>query len=106
VEKTMGKLDFEKRDRDNLRRREDIRRNARSLIALALRNTDQTRRGLDARVQLVRASDPLNILKKGFTLTLDEGNRVIKTVTDFDREKSATLKFHDGSAEIIKKEGK
>lgn len=104
VEKTVGKLDFEKRDRDNLRRREDIRRNARTLIALALKNTDQTRRGLDQRVQLVRASDPRNILKKGFTLTLDEENRVIKTVTDFDRKKSATLKFHDGSAEIIKKE--
>ena len=106
MEKTIGKLDFEKRDRDNFHRREDIGRNARTLIALALRNTDQSRRGLDARVQLVRASDPVNILKKGFTMTLDKENRVIKTVTDFDREKSATLKFHDGSAEIIKKEEK
>lgn len=104
VERTIGKLDFEKRNRDNLGRREDIRRNARTLIAQALKNADSARRGLDARQQLVRASDPRNILKKGFTLTLDEENRVIKTVTDFALKKSATLKFHDGSAEIIKKE--
>ncbi len=104
VEKTVGKLDFEKRDRDNLQQREHLRQNARTLVARALKNADHTQRGLETRVQLVRAMDPRNILKKGFTLTLDEENRVIKTVTEFDRKKSATLKFHDGSADIIKKE--
>lgn len=104
VEKTIGKLDFEKRHRDNLKLREEIRRNALALLSMSLKSIAGGRRDLEARMQLVRASDPLNILKKGFTLTLDEENRVIKSLSEFERHERATLKFHDGSAGIVKKQ--
>ena len=63
----------------------------------------EAQKEINARCQLVQASDPQQILKKGFTLTLDKEDRVIKTLEEFNRKESATLKFHDGSAEIIKK---
>jgi exodeoxyribonuclease VII large subunit len=102
VWKTVSKLDFEKRHRDNRKQREDIRGRAEFLLTQALKSSAAARKDLDARVGLVRASDPQNILKKGFTLTLDEENRVIKSLKEFALNERAVLKFHDGSTRISK----
>jgi exodeoxyribonuclease VII large subunit len=104
VQKTIGKLDFDKRYRDNLKLREEITRNANTLLSLSLKYIAGARRDIEARTQLARASDPQSILKKGFSLTLDERNRIIKSLSDFEQHESATLKFHDGSTGIVKKQ--
>jgi len=102
MEKTILKLDFEKRRRVNQKQREEIREKARSLLAQFLKTITNMQRNVEARMQLVQASNPQQILKKGFTLTLDEERRVIKTVNEFNQKQKATLKFHDGSTSIIK----
>jgi exodeoxyribonuclease VII large subunit len=102
MEKTILKLDFEKRRRVNQKQREEIREKARSLLAQFLKTITNVQRNVEARMQLVQASNPQQILKKGFTLTLDEERRVIKTVNEFNQKQKATLKFHDGSTSIIK----
>ncbi|MDQ1353270.1 MAG: Exonuc protein [Acidobacteriota bacterium] len=100
VEKTILKLDFEKRRRDSLKQQEEIRRKARNLLAQALKNFNDAREDIRVRKQLVQANDPQNILEKGFTLTLDEGNRVIKSLKEFMQKERAILKFHDGAARV------
>ncbi len=103
VEKTILKLDFGKRRRDNKKQQEEIRKKAKTLVAQTLKIFASAQRDLEARRHLVHANNPQNVLKKGFTLTLDKENHVIKTVKEFNQKKSGTLKFHDGSTEIIKK---
>lgn len=105
VEKTILKLDFEKRRRDNRKQQEEIRRKARNLLDQALKNHNDAREDIGVHRQLVQANDPQNILEKGFTLTLDESNRVIKTLKEFERKESALLKFRDGAVRV-KKESK
>jgi exodeoxyribonuclease VII large subunit len=103
VEKTILKLDFEKRRRDNRKKQEEIRKNAKTLVGQTLKIFTSSQKDLEARRHLVHANNPQNVLKKGFTLTLDRENQVIKTVKAFNQKKRGTLKFHDGSTEIIKK---
>jgi exodeoxyribonuclease VII large subunit len=106
VKKTAAKLDFEKLYRSNRRHREGIGKTARSLLVQGLKKIDTTRKDLDAHTQLVQASEPQHILKKGFTLTRDEANRIIKSVKEFNQKKQAALTFHDGTTKIKKKEEK
>jgi exodeoxyribonuclease VII large subunit len=100
VKKTTAKLDFDRQYRSSRKLREGIRKNARSLFVQAAKRIDNIGKDLQAKVQLVQASEPRQILKKGFTLTLDETNRVIKSVKAFNQKKEATLKFHDGTTGI------
>jgi len=103
VEKTILKLDFRKRRRDNKKQQEEIQKKAKTLVAQALKIFTSSQKDLEARRHLVHANNPQNVLRKGFTLTLDKGNQVIKTVKEFNQKRSGILKFHDGSTEIIKK---
>ena len=100
VEKTILKLDFEKRRRDSRKQQEEILRKAGNLLAQALKNHNDAREDIGVRRQLVQANDPQNILEKGFTLTLDESNRVIKTLKEFEQKERAILKFRDGAARV------
>jgi exodeoxyribonuclease VII large subunit len=102
MQKTILKLDFEKRRRVNQKQREEIREKARSLLTQVLKTITNVQKNIEARIQLVKASDPHQILKKGFTLTLDEEKHVIKSVNEFNQKQEATLKFHDGSTKIKK----
>jgi len=102
MEKTILKLDFEKRRRVNQKQREEIREKARGLLARVLKTITNIQKSVEARMQLVQANNPDQVLKKGFTLVLDEEKRVIKTVDEFNHRQKATLKFHDGSTKIIK----
>jgi exodeoxyribonuclease VII large subunit len=106
LKKTTAKLDFEKLYRNNRQQREGIRKTAQSLLVQGLKKINTTQKDLNATTQLVQASDPQQILKKGFTLTRDEANRIIKSVKAFNQKKQATLTFHDGTTEIKKKEEK
>lgn len=102
VKKTIAKLDFEKRSRENLGKQQEIKRRAALIFSQVLRNNTAAGKELETRIGLIRASDPQNILKKGFTLTLDEENRIIKSLKDFGLKESAVLKFYDGSARIFR----
>ncbi|MCP4147114.1 MAG: exodeoxyribonuclease VII large subunit [bacterium] len=102
IEKTILKLDFEKRHRDNRRMVEELGKKSMDLLSRAETNILIANKDLENLTRLVQAGDPQQILKKGFTLTLDEENRIIKTVDEFNQKKKATLKFYDGSTEIVK----
>jgi exodeoxyribonuclease VII large subunit len=106
VEKTISRLDFSKRRRDNRKLLEDIRKHAQQLLRNALKTLGDTEKDLQARRFLAQANDPQKILEKGFTLTLDEQQRVIKSLEAFRKldTTGATLRFFDGAATIIKKE--
>jgi len=102
MEKTILKLDFEKRRRNNRKQQEEIRKKAKTLVAQTLKTIANAQKGLEARRQLAQANNPQNVLKKGFTLTLDKENRAIKSIKEFIQKDSATLRFHDGSTGIKK----
>ena len=71
-------------------------------MAQTLKTIANAQKGLEARRQLAQANNPQNVLKKGFTLTLDKENRAIKSIKEFIQKDSATLRFHDGSTGIKK----
>ena len=98
-------MDFIKQVRENKKRKTEIFKRSDDLIASALKILKESRKDLDSHMQLVKASEPLEILKKGFTLTLDEDQKIIKSVKEFNRKGRATLKFFDGRSGI-KKENK
>ena len=102
VEKIILKLDFEKRRRNNRKQQEEIRKKAKTLVAQTLKTITNAQKGLEAHRQLAQANNPQNVLKKGFTLTLDKENRAIKSIKEFIQKDSATLRFHDGSTGIKK----
>lgn len=102
IEKTILRLDFEKRRRDGWKQQEEIRRKARNLLSQALKNLNDAQKDIAVHRQLVQANDPQNILEKGFTLTLDEANRVIKSLQEFEQKESAILKFYDGAVGVKK----
>jgi exodeoxyribonuclease VII large subunit len=106
VKKATAKLDFKKLYRNNRQQQEGIRKKTQSLLTQGLKKINTTQKDLNTHSQLVQASDPQQILKKGFTLTLDEANRAIKSVKVFNQKKEATLRFHDGTTKIQKKEEK
>ena len=100
MEKTIAKLDFDKLRRIHRKQHEDILMNTRRTLAAAVRNLDNARKNLDSRIQLIKANDLNQILKKGFTLTLDQDNRVIKSLEEFRRKEKAILQFRDGVVPI------
>jgi exonuclease VII large subunit len=102
VEKAILKLDFEKRGRDNRKQQEELRQKSRFLFSQALKKLNHSQKDINAGCRLVQAGDPQQILKKGFTLVLDQENQVIKSLETFKEKESATLKFHDGSTGIKK----
>jgi exodeoxyribonuclease VII large subunit len=104
--KTMARLDFEKLRRDNRNRRQETRKKARLLYTQAVKKNTGAQKDLNAALRLVQASDPRQILKKGFTLALDEENHVITSLEQFKKKKKAALRFHDGTADIREDENK
>ncbi len=104
VRKTILKMDFAKRQRENKKNRLAVRQAAGMFFSLASKVHRDTERTLTARTDLVRANHPDLILKKGFAMTLDEHNRVIKTLAAFRQFKEANLKFYDGTTKITGKE--
>jgi exodeoxyribonuclease VII large subunit len=104
VRKTILKMDFIKRRRENKKNRLAVGQAAVTVFSLAAKARRDAERTLTARTDLVRANHPDLILKKGFTMTLDEHHRVIKTLAAFRQFKEADLKFYDGIARITGKE--
>ncbi len=57
-------------------------------------------------MNLADSNDPQKILKKGFTLTTDENEKVITSLESFKKHDKKKLKFFDGTVFIEEKEGK
>ena len=106
MEKTILKLDFKKLLSDNQKYLVDVESDLKLTFNLFSRIISETERELKNRWDLILASDPDRILKKGFTLTLDEKNRIIKSLEEFRKTHGARLKFHDGITDIEGKEEK
>ncbi len=104
--KIMDKLDFEKRLNENRNSIDEVLNRTRNIFATGKKLMDLSGDHLNARQELVLASDPGRILNKGFTLTLDDKNRIISSLKKFEKVRSARLKFKDGISKIIRKEEK
>ncbi len=104
VEKTVLKSDFQKRLKVNDTLLQEIRHLGQNVTRQSGKVILEQERNLQNLVDLIKASDPGNILKKGFTLTLDKDDRVIKTMRAFSEAENTRLKFHDGIVKIKKEE--
>ncbi|MGE5340335.1 MAG: exodeoxyribonuclease VII large subunit [Candidatus Omnitrophota bacterium] len=103
VRKTMLKLDFRRLLRNTLKRWEDTRKNASILRDGAKKKIEDTGKTLNHSIQLVQAHDPITILKKGFTLTMNTADhRIIKSLDEFNQHDKALLRFYDGTIPIRK----
>ena len=96
------RLDFEKRRRDNQKQKDALLKYAAAVLDGAKKKVAADSERITARMHLVKASDPQNVLKKGFSLVMDENNRVLKSVDQFNRKGKAVLTFHDGAVKIKK----
>ena len=103
---TMEKLDFKKRRRESRKSISEVI----DMTGRIFNRCEKLIQGKDQRLStlhnLALASDPGQILKKGFTLALDDQNRVISTLKRFETLKRARLRFQDGISEILRKEEK
>jgi exonuclease VII large subunit len=106
VHKTIIRLDFEKRQQQNQKSKSDIFKSTKQILVMISRMITSKESELQAHRNLVRASDPELILKKGFSLTLDEKKQVVQSLKQFKKVKTAWLRFRDGLAEISRKEEK
>jgi len=104
--KIMDKLDFEKRLNENRNSADEVFNRTRNIFTIGKKLMDLSGDHLNARQKLVLASDPGRILSKGFTLTLDDKDRIISSLKKFEKVRSARLKFKDGISKIIRKEEK
>ncbi len=104
VEKTISRIDFQKRRKVNELLVREIHRLSLNLVQRSRKVILDKEKALQNLVDLVLASDPENILKKGFTLTLDMNDRVIKSLQEFNRAHHPRLRFHDGIVKIKKEE--
>ena len=104
--KIMDKLDFEKRLNENRNSIDEVLNRTRNIFAIGKKLMDLSGDHLNTRQELVLASDPGRILNKGFTLTLDDKDRIISSLKKFEKVRSARLKFKDGISKIIRKEEK
>ena len=104
--KIMDKLDFEKRLNENRKSVDEVLNRTGNIFAMGKKLMDLSGDHLNARQELVLASDPSRILNKGFTLTLDDEDRIISSLKKFKKVRSARLKFKDGISKIIRKEEK
>jgi exodeoxyribonuclease VII large subunit len=106
IEKTITRLDFEKQRLQNQKNKKEIFKSTEQILRMVSRFISFQEKELLAHRDLVRASDPEHILKKGFTLTLDEKKQVLQSLKQFKKVKSAWLKFQDGVTAISQKEDK
>jgi exodeoxyribonuclease VII large subunit len=100
LQKTILKLDFQKRYKENKKEVTDVLKNIHSALGFTKKILKNCHSDLVNKLQLVRAIEPEQILKRGFTLTLDDQHHVIKSVREFNQKEKAMLKFHDGSSPI------
>jgi exonuclease VII large subunit len=65
---------------------------------------ENSKKDIQAKTDLINAHNPENILKKGFTLTLNDAGEIIKSMKDFNAEQGVKIKFADGITPRLKKE--
>lgn len=104
--RTVSRLDFNKRLRENRAGGREVAGRISGIFDLGRRVLRGCEAELNALRRLIRASDPGVILKKGFSLTLDEKDGVVTTLKAFKKMSRARLRFQDGTAVILRKEEK
>lgn len=74
--------------------------NLQKIILQKMENTKQKMQNLIEKLELV---NPLNILKRGFSLTYKE-DKIIKEVKDIQENDNLKIRYHDGQISVIVKE--
>ncbi len=105
IKKIILRVDFHKRDRENIKFVEKIKDLSKIGLNLSLTAISDEEKAIKSRRDIVCANDPERILEKGFTLTLDEKNRIIKSIKEFNEIDFPKLKFNDGIIKIKERRG-
>ncbi len=105
IKKIILRVDFHKRDRENIKFVEKIKDLSKIGLNLSLTAISDEEKAIKSRRDIVCANDPERILEKGFTLTLDEKNRIIKSIKEFKKIDFPKLKFNDGIIKIKERRG-
>lgn len=105
IKKIILGVDFQKRNRENIKFVEKIKDLSKIGLNLSLTAISDEEKAIKSRRDLVYANDPERILEKGFTLTLDEKNRIIKSIKEFKKIDFPKLKFNDGIIKIKERRG-
>jgi len=104
IDKTITRLDFHKRRQENQKSGKEILKIVKQILVMGARFISIKDKELIIKKDLVKASDPDLVLKKGFSLTLDENEQAVQSLKKFKTIKTAWLKFKDGITEISRKE--
>jgi len=103
--KTCLRLDFTRILTNSKKSQLDLKKRTQQLISYNLRKLKTADKDLNSLIELVNANDPQRILKKGFTLTIDEQEAVIKSLKQFKQSSYKKLKFFDGAVDITETGG-
>lgn len=100
IEKIILRLDFHKRNRENIRLVGKVKNLSRTGLNFSLIAISDAEKEIKSKIELISANNPERILEKGFTLTLDEKDRIIKSKKEFKKIDSPKLQFMDGIINI------
>jgi len=100
----LRRIDFKKRYRENRKCVEEVSNLGNQILDLTNRTLVTEEMQLKGLSDVVMACDPNKILKKGFTLTLNEKDQVVKSLKEFKQGHQRRLKFYDGITHIVEKE--
>jgi exodeoxyribonuclease VII large subunit len=103
VFKTLKKLDFEQLLQRNESLRSILKDRSRYCYNYSQKTHAYVKKELKAKVELIESNNPDRILRKGFSLTLNEQNKIIKSKKDFNQEAGVRIRFFDGITKIIKR---
>ncbi|MEN8153254.1 MAG: exodeoxyribonuclease VII large subunit [Acidobacteriota bacterium] len=106
LRRSFERIDFKKREKENTMVLEKVGTGTEKIFAEALKKLTNSQKEIFLKKEIITANDPEKVLKKGFTLTVDQENRVISSINEFRKREVKILKFFDGSAEIEEKERK
>lgn len=104
MEMLMSRLDFSRLKQKNGQNLGDLENLSRRVHRQGLRINRISLERIQALQDVVAASQPEKILKKGFTMTFDEHDRIITSAGQFPKDAPASLKFWDGKIPIKRKE--
>lgn len=106
LKKSLERIDFKKRAKENVSVLEKIKTRSERIFSEARKKLAVSEKEILLKKEIIEANDPEEVLKKGFTMTIDSENRVIPSIKTFRKKERKFIRFFDGSAEISEREKK
>jgi len=92
----IGRTEYKRVFNRSAEKRREINNLIKNLVPRVVSLLDSEEKKMEILGKLIFAHDPSELLKKGYTIILDEHNSVIKRLEHFKNKKNKKIRFYDG----------